>query len=204
MRSRLCLAAGAAAVWCGAAISAVAAAAPARDDIGLALAAEESSERPALLDLLRRSREEIARAAGVPPRAMRVTVHPTVESFGHATGQSWYVAGATRGSDIHLLSIAVLRRNGQLERVVRHEVAHVLIDGSLDDRPLWVREGMAGYFAGPSEATNQGFPVSLRCPSNDELRRPSSREAQRDAYARAEACVAREIASGVLWRDIGR
>ena len=177
-------------------------AAPARDDIGLALPAEESSERPALLDLLRRSREEIARAAGVPPRAMRVTVHPTVESFGQATGQSWYSAGATRGSDIHLLSIAALRRNGQLERVVRHEVAHVLIDRSLDDRPLWVREGMAGYFAGRFDATNHGFPVSLRCPSNDELRRPSSREAQRDAYARAEACVAREIASGVRWRDM--
>jgi len=186
----------------GLAVSAAPAAAPARDDIGLALPAEESSERPALLDLLQRSREEIARAAGVPPRAMRVTVHPTVESFGHATGQSWYVAGATRGSDIHLLSIAVLRRNGQLERVVRHEVAHVLIDRSLDSRPLWVREGMAGYFAGRPDSAAREFPVSLRCPSNDELRRPSSSEAQRDAYARAEACVAREIASGVRWRDV--
>ena len=192
--------AAAVAVWCGAAVFAAGQIQP--PDIRLALPAEESAERPALLDLLRRAREEIARAAGVPPRAMRVTVHPTVESFGHATGQSWFAAGATRGSDIHLLSSAVLHGNGQLERVVRHEVAHVLIDRSLDDRPLWVREGMAAYFAGRSDSVDRGFPVSLRCPSNDELRRPSSREAQRDAYARAEACVAREIASGVRWRDV--
>ena len=88
---------------------------------------------------------------------MRVTVHATVESFSQATGQSWYLAGATRGSDIHLLSIAVLRRNGQLERVVRHEVAHVLIDRSLDDRPLWVREGMAGILRGGLRRRTKGF-----------------------------------------------
>ena len=184
--------------------------APATDDVKLALPAGEESERGPLLELLRRSRDEIARAVGVRPRAIRVTVHPTVESFGQATGQSWLVAGATRGSDIHLLSIAVLRRNGQLERVVRHEVAHVLIDRSLDDRPLWVREGAAAYFAaGRSDSHVEGGvqaalrkDVALRCPSNAELRRPSGREAQRDAYARAEACVAREIAAGTPWRDV--
>ena len=174
---------------------------PAADDVKLALPSAELSERAPLLDLIHRSRDEIARAAGVTPRAIRVTVHPTVESFGRATGQSWWSAGATRGSHIHLLSVETLRRNGQLERVVRHEVAHALLDRFVDGRPLWVREGVAGYFGAGANAEG-GVQTALRCPSDSDLRRPSTREAQRDAYARAEACVAREIASGVRWRDV--
>ena len=189
-------------IWCAAAGLAAGRA----DDVKVALPAGELAERDALLDLLRRSRAEIARVTGVPPREMRVTVHPTVESFGQATGRSWLVAGATRGSDIHLPSIAMLRRNGQLERIVRHEVTHVLIDRLIDGRPLWVREGMAAYFARqPDDRPARLEPsIALRCPADDELGRPSSAEAQRDAYARAEACVVREIASGVRWRDVGK
>ena len=201
LRLRLIAGTAVATVWCAAAVFAA-------DDVNVALPASESAERGPLLDLLRRARAEIARAAAVKPRAMRVTVHPTVETFGRATGRSWHIAGAgaTRGSDIHLLSIAELRRNGQLERTVRHEVAHVLIDRPLDHRPLWVREGAAAYFARqPGDRPARLAPsIALRCPGDDDLRRPSTPEAQRDAYARAEACVAREIAAGVHWRDVGK
>jgi stage II sporulation protein D len=171
------------------------------DDIGLALPGEESSERAAMVALLRRSRDAIAHAAGVAPRGIRVTVHPTVESFGRATGQPWYVAGGTHGSEIELLPITVLRRAGRLERVVRHEVAHVLIDPLLEGRPLWVREGVAAYFAAGANLEG-GLQTALQCPSDAELRRPASPEAQRDAYARAEACVRRQIAAGTSWRDV--
>jgi stage II sporulation protein D len=177
-------------------------------EVRLALPGEESSERAALLALLRRSRDEIARAAGVDGGSgLRVTVHPTVESFGRATGQPWYVAGATRGANIDLLPLTVLRRNGQLERVVRHEVAHVLIDAHLEGRPLWVREGAAAHFsaerARPRPLNGESrLRAALPCPTDAELRRPAGAAAQRDAYDRAHACFAGQVAAGTPWRDV--
>ena len=170
-------------------------------DVRLALPGQEISERSALLALIRRARDEVARAAGVERGAgLRVTVHPTVESFGRATGQPWYVAGATHGSDVDLLPITMLRRNGMLERVVRHEIAHVLLDASLAGRPLWVREGAAAFFAGRSQ--DRPPRAALACPTDGELRRPVSAEQQRDAYARAEACFVREVSRGTPWREV--
>jgi stage II sporulation protein D len=177
----------------------------ASDDVRLALPGGELSERAALLALIRRARDEIARVAGVDAGArLRVTVHPTVESFGRATGQPWYVGGATHGANVDLLPVTVLRRNGMLERVVRHEIAHVLLDAHLDGRALWVREGSAAYFAGGREVVGAAFrrPAALTCPTDDELRRPASAEKQRDAYARAEACFARQVRGGARWREV--
>jgi stage II sporulation protein D len=170
-------------------------------DVTLALPGEESGQRAAMLSLIQRARDDVARAAGVGADVgVRVTVHPTVESFGRVTGQPWYVAGATHGSNVELLPIVVLRRGGLLERVVRHEVAHAVLDRYLKGRPLWVREGAAAYFAaGPrARAVTTGAP----CPMDEELRRPASAAAQREAYSRAEACFARRVRDGVSWREV--
>ena len=151
--------------------------------------------------LIRKTRVEIARLTGVQPANLRVTVHPSVDSFGRATGQPWWVSGATEGSSIDLLPLTVLRQQGQLDRTVRHEVAHALLDGALAKRPMWVREGAAAYFAKPA-ATQQGRPDRVPCPSDIELLRPISAGAQREAYARAEACFAREMAEGKRWDQV--
>jgi hypothetical protein len=175
-------------------------------DIALALPGSEEREREAVLQLIRRSRDEIATRTGVKAEPLRVTVHPTVDSFGRATGQSWWISGATSGTSIEFVPIATLRQQGQLERTVRHEVAHALLDGMLTKRPMWVREGAAAYFARP-EARGVGgrsaeVPNRVPCPSDLELLRPISAGAQRDAYARAEACFARAIAEGKRWNEI--
>ncbi len=81
------------------------------------------------MSLVRRSRDDLAKQTGAPaPARLRVTVHPSVESFGRATGQPWWVSGATDGPAIDLLPITMLRRQGQLDRTIRHEVAHALLD----------------------------------------------------------------------------
>jgi hypothetical protein len=165
------------------------------------LPAAEESERAAVTALVRKSRDEIATLTGVtPPSRLRVTVHPTVDSFGRATGQPWWVSGATEGTAIETLPIAVLRRQGQLDRTIRHEVAHALLDASLSSRPMWVREGAAAYFA--DAAPRKGKPPRMPCPSDAELLRAISAGAQREAYARAEICFAREIADGKKWSEV--
>jgi hypothetical protein len=152
--------------------------------------------------LIRRSRDEVAKATGTAaPARLRVTVHPSVESFGRATGQPWWVSGATDGTAIELLPITVLRQQGQLDRTIRHEVVHALLDGALAKKPTWVREGAAAYFANPASATVRR-PDRVHCPTDAELLRPISAGAQRDAYARAESCFARAIADGKKWDQV--
>lgn len=184
---------------------AVPAAAPVRSDaadVRLALPGGEEGHRQSLLSLVRSARDHIVKAAGVrAPASLRVTVHPTVESFGRATGQPWWVSGATDGGAIDLLPVTILERRGQLERTVRHEVAHAIVDVALAKRPMWVREGAAIYFADPPPA-NSPAPPRVSCPSDAELLRPASAGAQRDAYARAGACFARQVAGGRRWTDV--
>jgi len=184
-----------------AAVAPAVAPAAAASDIALALPASEERDRGTILSLIRKSRDDIARATGaIPPARLRVTVHPTVDSFGRATGQPWWVSGATDGAAIDLLPLTTLRQQGQLERTLRHEVAHALLDGALSRRPMWVREGAAAYFASPPAARTA--PARVTCPKDVELLRPISAGAQREAYARAEACFARAIADGKRWDQI--
>ncbi len=111
-------------------------------------AAKKASERQrAVADSPQPRRDRESRPAPPPPARLRVTVHPSVDSFGRATGQPWWVSGATDGPAIDLLPITMLRQQGQLDRTIRHEVTHALLDGALAKRPMWVREGAAAYFA---------------------------------------------------------
>ncbi len=116
--------------------------------IRLVLPPGAESEAVALLDLARRTRAEVAARAGIAdPAAMTITVHPTVEAFGRATGQPWWGAASTVGTDIDVLPLAELRRRGTLESTLRQEVAHVVLDGALRARPAWVRTGAAIVFS---------------------------------------------------------
>ena len=182
--------------------------APRATDVQLALPASEEGERAVLLAMVRRARDAIARATAQPaPATIRVTVHPTVEAFGRATGQPWWVSGATSGADIDLLPLAILRQRGQLERTVGHEVAHALLDRALASRPMWVREGAAIYFGresgvGSRESRGPESGGRVSCPQDADILRPISAGAQRDAYDRAESCFTRALAAGRKWNEV--
>ena len=109
--------------------------------------------------------------------------------------------GATDGPAIDLLPITVLKQQGQLERTIRHEVTHALLDAALAKRPMWVREGAAAYYASPA-AVRPTQPSRVSCPTDIELLRAVSAGAQRDAYARAETCFAKAIADGKKWDQV--
>jgi len=166
-----------------------------------AAAAATPSADTSLMELVGRARDEIAAKAGVKtPLNIPVTVHRDVEAFSRATGQPWWVSGTTSVPGIELVPLPILQQRGVLERTIRREVAHVLLDAALAKRPQWVREGAASYFADPDAAALSSRRVE--CPSDAELLRPLSAGAHRDAFARADACFRRQIAAGRRWRDV--
>ena len=178
-------------------------------DIVVSLPAGDEGERDAIVGLATRARDDLARQLSVAqPAKLTLRFHPTVEAYHRVTGQEWYTAGATMDGEIHFVPLTVLRERGVLERTLRHEIVHRLTSEALSSRPLWVREGVAVYFAGerPVPGTRDASgPLDSRrveCPKDEELRRPQSPGALRNAYARAGACVARQIASGRKWTEL--
>jgi hypothetical protein len=179
----------------------VATAAAPRDDVRVTIGAAENQDRALVVQLVRTAREQLARSTGLKaPSELHVTVHPTVDAFMRATGEPWWVSGATDHVAIDLVPMTILRQRGQVERAIRREVAHVFVDAALKQRPMWVREGAAGYFAevdAASDASARG-----KCPSDAELLQPISAGAHRNALARAEACFRRQIARGRAWDQV--
>ena len=177
--------------------------------VNLALPDDDEGERDAIAQLTERTRGDIARALGVPaPPRVTVRFHPTTASYERATSQPWFTSGAVVGGELHLLPLAVLRERGVLERTIRHEIVHLIADPVLRERPAWVREGAAIYFAGrrpiPGEAEPSPFrPQSrLSCPGDAELLQPVSAGALSNAFARALACFSRQVDGGKSWRDV--
>jgi stage II sporulation protein D len=178
-------------------------------DVVLSLPVGDEGERDAIVALTRRARDDLVRLLGTPrPARLVLRFHATVDSYQRATGEAWYTAGTTIGDEIHFVPLTVLRERGVLERTIRHEIVRRLTADRLVSRPLWVREGIAIYFAGerpiPGGASN-ARPLGDRrvsCPDDSELRWPASPGALSNAYARAGACVERQITAGKKWTDV--
>jgi stage II sporulation protein D len=172
--------------------------------VRLRLPERSAKEHDAILTRIRRALDELTRSTGeAVTTSVDVIVHPTVESFGRATGSEWWTSAASRFEDgrwtLDLVPLEPLMRDGRLETTLRHELTHVVIDARLRSRPMWVREGLAMHFAGDTPS-----PLDGPCPADGELRRPTSREAMASSYRRARGCVERALATGRDWRDVGK
>jgi len=184
----------------------VAVAAP--SPIAVALPDEDEGERATIQALALGARDDLAQTLGVAaPKRLTIRFHPTTQSYERATGQAWFTSGTVVNGEIHLLPLAVLRDRGVLERTIRHELVHLLIDEALAKRPAWVREGAALYFSGqrPEAAQDDSrFKPRgrLSCPDDAELGQPVSAGSLTNAHARALACFARQAGDGRPWRDI--
>lgn len=179
-------------------------------DVLVSLPDEDEGEREAIARLTLGARDELARDLGVSaPSRVTLRFHPTADDYERATGEPWFTSGAIVNGELHLLPLASLRERGVLDRTIRHELVHVMTGEALGKRPVWVREGAATYFAGerpiPGEPPRRSpFSAESRpsCPGDNELLRPVSVGALSNAYARAAACFARQIAAGKTWRDV--
>jgi Stage II sporulation protein/Penicillin binding protein transpeptidase domain len=178
--------------------------------IELRLPSSDESERPRLTRLIATNLKELALDLSLPsPSGLDVVVHPTVNAYRRATRSPSWTSAATilSGDDItlHFAPLSVLDRGAMLTQTVRHELVHVLTIRALFDRPRWVHEGLALHLAGErvSAEPDEASADAVKCPSDRDLMRPRSRAAFDRAYSRAAACVARELAAGRNWRDLG-
>lgn len=172
-------------------------------DIRLTLPSFEEHDRALVLGLARQTRDAVAARALVPsPDAIAIQVHPDMDAFGRATGQPWWMTGATVGTTIDLAPLEQLRQRGVLESAIRFEVASAVIAPYLREAPAWVRVGAALFYTTPESAADRGGRARVACPSDGELLRPVSGGAQREAMLRAERCVRREIARGRRLTDL--
>jgi SpoIID/LytB domain protein len=168
--------------------------------IVVSLPDEDEGARTAVERQVLRARDEMARALNVPaPSTVTLRFHPTVDAFQRATRLPWFAGSAASAGELHLVPIAGLRDRGTLDQTLRRGLVHLMIDAQLASRPAWVRDGAAIYFANPHDATLEG---RVACPGDAELQQPVSIGALSNAYARARACVAKQIASGRGWRDV--
>lgn len=173
--------------------------------ISIALAAPDEATRRLLDETARRSRDGLGRMLGTPvPGDIRLLVYDSAESFQRETGRPWWTNALTTGAVIELPPVALLRQRGVLERTLGEEIGRVLVEPALAGRPLWVRVGTARYYAARigGEPPAPAARTAVRCPTDAELLFAVSAAAQRDADARAEACVARALAAGRSWRDV--
>lgn len=143
----------------------------------------------------RDTRRALARAAvrlgvGVPS-AVTVTVHPTIESFQRATGSPWWVSARTRGTTIDTIPVDLLEQRGRLDATLRHEAVHVLTAPRLAGAPRWMHEGLAMVIAGAPAPDPKGMSA---CPADADFDNATA-DALPGLYARATACVQRELAA---------
>jgi hypothetical protein len=155
-------------------------------------------ERNALIALVGQERDVLARTLQLDPPPVRLRFHESNDAYERATGQPWFTLSTVKNGGIELGPLALLRERGMLERVLRRQLVHVMVDPILPAKPAWIREGAAAHFADPGAPAN-GRPT---CPQDSELQRPLSMGALGDALAEARACFERQIGSGRDWRRV--
>jgi len=141
---------------------------------------------PVLALAVRVLRAVTGRTHWPPPHDLEIYSYPDLDRFRNATGEPGWVAAHTTGTRIHLQPAALLRSRGILEATLRHEFLHVLVESQARaDLPLWFREGLVEYLAGPPAGS-----APARIPSDADLRQTSDAARARQAYQDAARMVA--------------
>lgn len=200
-----------------------------RDRVSVMMPAALAVEGPAITTLVQKHLAQLrARLGRVGTLALRVRVHPTRESYARATQKPWWTSATQHreGGDvvIDVIPLRYLERRGVLESTIAHELVHALTSPVLATRPMWVREGVAAYFAGepghersehargpggsaqpgagPSGERLRRTAPAFACPSDAEFIMPASATSHQAAYLGAAVCVREALSSGVDWRDL--
>src|SRR6476646_7855846 len=86
-------------------------------DVVISLPEGDEGERAVITSLVRRERDELARALGVEaPSRLTIRFHPTTDAFERMSGRPWFTLGSTGQNDLQFVPLTVLRDRGILER----------------------------------------------------------------------------------------
>jgi stage II sporulation protein D len=117
-----------------------------------------------------------------------ILLAPTTELFRQLTASPGYLLAVTRGNQITLQPLPILKHNGPIERLLLHELLHTLIESqSTDKAPLWLREGLAEALADIHSA--YATPTSSLANIEQRLANPPSLSESRQAHRDAAAVV---------------
>jgi SpoIID/LytB domain protein len=159
-------------------------------------------DRSAVERLAVQARDQLAQMLGVPaPAAITIDIHPSLDTFRHATGRPWWISTVVTGSTVDVAPAAIVSQHEGLEHAIRRGIVESLMSGSLGGAPHWVRVGAARYYA-----SGRPTPAHARrpapCPSDAELTMAVSAPVYRQAESRAEACFAAALARTGDWRAV--
>lgn len=166
-----------------------------------------------ILNTLESARKDYLRRASVAsnrvniPR-LEIRLNESTGNFTSRTGQPPWAAAATKGNQIELQPVGILKQRGVLFTTLRHELAHIVIEAIVSNRsPRWLEEGLALYLAGEAKTISRYAPT--RPLTADELEkrivRPQSKEEMRTTYAEAYRMVAEMIRNegeASVWRKL--
>jgi stage II sporulation protein D len=126
----------------------------------------------------------------------QVKVYPTISIYRDATGEPGWVAASTRGNTIRLQPIETLRRTNSLDRTLRHEFLHMVIESLASTKtPLWLREGLVIYLEDPRSVKAADADTSML---DQRLRSAHTAIEMRSAYRASAAAVADLVAKSGL------
>jgi stage II sporulation protein D len=150
-----------------------------------------------ILNTLELTRNDYLRRAAIAniPR-VGIRFNESTGDFTSRTGQPWWAAAATRGNQIDLQPLALLKQRGVLFTTLRHELAHILIDSVSNKRaPRWLEEGFALFLAaeGPAISRYATRERLTEAELEQRLQRPRTQVEMRTLYGEAYLMVAEMI-----------
>jgi len=135
-------------------------------------------------DLLKTGDAMWAKAQSLfPPKSVihpTVQALPTTELFRQMTNQPGWILASTRGSNIFLQPLNILKKNGSTADTLLHEFLHALIEQEATPQtPLWLREGLVEALAeNPHTQTTQPSLAAIETA----LAHPTNAEASQQAH----------------------
>ena len=124
-----------------------------------------------------------------------VRVMPTTELYRQTTDEPGWMLASTRGTDVFLQPLAILRSRGGESDTLLHEFLHVLVEQeAAAQTPLWLREGLVEALAdNPDRAHVASLPQMSIAAIEAALAHPADGTDSRRAHTAAAQFVERLI-----------